>query len=82
MYFVFTACTRMQDVIIMVDFSGSLSSYYRTMIQFLRHVVYGLDFRFDRTRLALAAYAEEISVSFLTTSLMGPLDSTYFRIIK
>ena len=82
MYFVFTACTRMQDIVIMVDFSGSLSSYYRTMIQFLRHVVYGLDFRFDRTRLALAAYAEEIRVSFLTTSLMEPLDSTYFRIIK
>ena len=46
----------------MMDFSGSLHSYYRTMVQFVRHVIYGLDFRYDRTRLALAAYAEEIRV--------------------
>ena len=51
------------------------------MIDFLRHVTYGLDFRFDRTRLALAAYAEEIRVSYPAISFSEPLYSICFSII-
>ncbi len=67
----FAVCTGKYDIIIMLDFSGSLLEYYKTMIRFVRHVIYGLDFRFDRTRLALAAYAEEIRVCVRDWSLIS-----------
>ncbi len=60
---ILTECNRKHDIVILLDFSGSEQSFYRVMVRFIRKVIHGLDFRFDRTRLGLATYAQDTTVS-------------------
>ncbi|ELT99358.1 hypothetical protein CAPTEDRAFT_47275, partial [Capitella teleta] len=57
-------CSSRLDVAFVLDVSGSLYSVYALGIEFIRTVIQGLEFRFDRTRAGLVMYSDTASVRF------------------
>ena len=47
-----------------MDFSGSVDETYKAIVAFLRETVYGLPFRFGRTRVAILSYSDDVTVMF------------------
>ena len=59
-----SACRRQYDMVFLLDFSGSVEQAYNRTISFVRRVVFGLEFRFDRVRLGVATYADNADAKF------------------
>jgi collagen type VI alpha len=64
-------CRRQYDIALVLDLSGSVEEAYTTLSTFSRRFVQGLEFRFDRMRLALVTYADRGSVNFRLDSYTG-----------
>ena len=58
------ACRRQQDVVFMLDFSGSVEAQYANMINFVKQTVLGLDMTFDRTRFAVLTFGGDVTIQF------------------
>ena len=59
-----SGCSRLLDVVFLLDFSGSVDDTYSLVLNFIKHVVHGLEFSFDRTRVALATFSDRTDVKF------------------
>lgn len=57
-------CRASNDVVLLLDVSGSLGDIYDFMTSFARHVIFGLDFQQDRNRLAIATFSDDVTVEF------------------
>ena len=51
-------------MVFLLDFSGSVDDTYNLVLSFIKHIVYGLEFSFDRTRVALATFSDRTDVKF------------------
>lgn len=54
----------MLDVVFLLDFSGSVDDTYYLALSFIRRVIYGLEFSFDRTRVAMATFSDGTEIHF------------------
>ena len=59
-----SGCLGSNDVVILLDISGSLDDVYNEVMSFLHHVIYGLEFQQDRNRLSLITFADDAEVRF------------------
>ena len=48
----------------MLDFSGSVETYYDQYITFVRRVIHNLEMNFDRTRVGALTYGSHTTVQF------------------
>lgn len=55
---------RQYDVLFILDLSGSVNQVYDISIVFIKQIVYGLEFRFGRSRAALISFADDAQVDF------------------
>ena len=62
--FVFTVCQRETDVIFLIDLSSKDDDTYAAIVAFLRETVYGLPFKFGRTRVGILTYSDEVTITF------------------
>ena len=60
----FTVCQKERDVLFLVDLSDRNDDTYAAIIAFLRETVYGLPFKFGRTRVGILTYNEEVTIAF------------------
>ena len=58
------ACRRQLDVVFMLDFSGSVETYYDQYVTFVRRVIHNLEMNFDRTRVGALTYGSHTTVQF------------------
>ena len=71
---VLAECRASNDVVLLLDVSGSLGDIYDFMTTFARTVVFGLDFQEDRNRLAIATFSDDVTIEFgLTQYSASPL---------
>ena len=61
-------------MIFLLDVSGSVDDTYNIVTKFVKHVVYGLEFSFDRTRVGLATFADRADVQFNLNSYNSKYD--------
>ena len=57
-------CEGSNDVVILLDISGSLDSVYQIIMSFMHQIIYGLEFQQGRNRLALVTFADDADVRF------------------
>ena len=57
-------CTRQRDVVFVVDVSVSLEKSIDMMVAFMKVLVQGLSFRYDRTRVGFITFAREADTRF------------------
>ena len=57
-------CRASNDVVLLLDVSGSLSDIYDFMTSFARRVIFGLDFQQDRNRLAIVTFSDDVTIEF------------------
>lgn len=74
MFYIFAACTRSYDIAFVLDLSGSLYDVYALGMEIIRQIVYGLEFRFDRSRAALVLYSDTSYVRFYLNTYQDKSD--------
>ena len=57
-------CEGSNDVVILLDISGSLDSVYQIIMSFMHQIIYGLEYQQGRNRLALVTFADDADVRF------------------
>ncbi|KAK2180407.1 hypothetical protein NP493_444g02053 [Ridgeia piscesae] len=57
-------CRSQRDVVFLLDFSGSVDKTYDAIVALLRETVYGLPFKFGRTRVGMLTYNDNAKVAF------------------
>ena len=57
-------CRNRYDVSFVLDISGSVYDVYALGVAVIRQIIYGLEFRFDRTRAGLILYSDDADVRF------------------
>ena len=57
-------CRSQRDVVFLLDFSGSVDKTYKAIVGFLRETVYGLSFKFGRTRVGALTYSDDVTIAF------------------
>ena len=62
--FVAAVCRSQRDVVFLLDFSGSVDKTYKAIVGFLRETVYGLSFKFGRTRVGVLTYSDDVTIAF------------------
>ena len=62
--YLFLGCDIRVDLVLILDLSGSVEDEYRMVLEFAKHLVYGLPFQQDRTRVGAIAYSTEIVGQF------------------
>ena len=59
-----SGCSTQYDIAFIMDFSGSVDDVYTLILTFVRHVIYGLEFRFDTARVGIVTFDTEAQISF------------------
>ena len=62
--FHFSECQASLDVSFILDLSGSVYSVYALGMELIRKIIFGLEFRFDRSRAAFVLYSNDAYVRF------------------
>ena len=55
-----SGCAAEWDLCLILDVSGSVEEEYALTIELAKLIVYGIDMRYDRTRVAALAYSTDI----------------------
>ncbi|KAI0230324.1 Collagen alpha-6(VI) chain [Lamellibrachia satsuma] len=61
-------CTKSLDLVFVMDLSGSVENEYEMSVQFAQRVVYGLNMRYDRTRVAVVTFSTTVGDQFYLNS--------------
>lgn len=65
---------RQRDITFLVDISGSLEDGYDIQLSFMRQVVKGLDFKYDRTHISFVTFSSSARTRFFLDSYNSDRD--------
>ena len=70
----YSECQAQLDIGFILDLSGSVYSVYSLGVEFIRKIVQGLEFRFDRSRAAFVIFSDQATVRFYLNTYQDKMD--------